>query len=60
MNLTFAKFKVLKPNIALNQALNPLQVGIIHLIHTQSFPKNCYLLPPDMHTDLWVSGGKKI
>ena len=41
------------------QALNPLQVEIIHLVHTQSFPKNKNLLPPDMHTDLWVSGDKK-
>ena len=30
---------------------------IIHLVHTQTFPKNYHFLPPDTH--MYVSGGKK-
>ena len=32
-------------------------LGIIHLVHTQDFPKNQYFLPPDTHTYRCVSGG---
>ena len=34
-------------------------LGIIHLVRTQDFPENFYFLPPDMHTYVCVSGGKK-
>ena len=32
--------------------------GIIHLPHTQNFPKNCFS-PPDKDTYMCVSGGQK-
>ena len=34
-------------------------LGIIHLVRRQIFLKNYYFLPPDMHTFVCVSGGKK-
>ena len=34
-------------------------LGIIHLVRTQDFPENFCFLPPDMHTYVCVSGGKK-
>ena len=33
--------------------------GVIHLVRTQNFPKNQHFLPPDMHTYVCVSWGKK-
>ena len=33
-------------------------IEIIHLVGTQNFPKNCFL-PPDTHTYMGVSGGRK-
>ena len=36
-----------------------VSVGIINLVRTQNFPKNYYFLPPDTHTYVYVSGGKK-
>ena len=33
--------------------------GIIHVLHTQNFPKKQHFLKPDTHTYLCVSGGKK-
>ena len=35
------------------------QYGIIHLIHTQNFPKNEHLLLPDTQTYVCVSNVKK-
>ena len=34
--------------------------GIIHLVRTQYFPKNKYLLPPDTHTHVCVSGVRNV
>ena len=31
----------------------------IHLVRTQNFSKNLYFLPPDTHTNVCLSGGKK-
>ena len=36
-----------------------VEFGIIHLIRTQNFPKNQHFLPPDTHTYVCESGGKK-
>ena len=33
--------------------------GIIHVVRTQNFPKSWHFLPPDTHTYICVSGGKK-
>ena len=35
------------------------EVRAIHLVPTQHFPKNQYFLPPDTHTYVYVSGGKR-
>ena len=46
-----------------NDLLQPLikpyfePLGIIHLVRTQIFQKNEHFLPPDMHTQVYVSGG---
>ena len=37
----------------------PLFTNFIHLVHTQNFPKDQPFLPPDTHTHVCVSGGKK-
>ena len=36
-----------------------LQIGIIHLVSTQNFPKNLHFATPDRHTYVCISGGKK-
>ena len=36
-----------------------LTYGIIYLLRSQNFPKNQHFLPPDTHTFMCVSGGKK-
>ena len=36
-----------------------LNEGIIHLVCLQNFSKNYYFLPPEAHTYVCVSGGKK-
>ena len=37
-----------------------VSLGIIHLVHTQNFPKkNRHFSPPDTHTCVCVSGGEK-
>ena len=33
--------------------------GIIHLVRLQNLPKNLHFLRPDMHTQVFVLGGKK-
>ena len=33
---------------------------IIHLVHTQHFPKNEHFLPADAHTNVCVSGVRNI
>ena len=34
-------------------------LGIIHLVLTRNFPKNYHFSPPDAHTNVSISGGKK-
>ena len=34
-------------------------IGLIDIVRTQSFSRNYYFLPPDTHTYVYVSGGKK-
>ena len=36
-----------------------VSLEIINVVRTQSFPKNYFFLPPDTHTNVFVSGGKK-
>ena len=35
------------------------RLRIIHLVRTQNFPKNYHFLPPDKHTYVCISGGRK-
>ena len=41
----------------LNHKFHTLQLGI--KMCTQNFPKNQHFLPPDTHTNVYASGGKK-
>ena len=34
--------------------------GIVHLVHTQNFPKNYYFLPPDTRTYVRVPGVRNV
>ena len=33
--------------------------SVIYLVRTQNFPQNEHFLPPDTHTYICISGGKK-
>ena len=39
--------------------INQRNLGIIHLVRTQNFPKNDYFVPPNTPTYMCVSWGKK-
>ena len=46
------KFAELEKNLTVNMTKR-----IIHLVSTESFPKNWHFLPPDTHMKVHVSGG---
>ena len=47
MAINISKF--LQCCIHFDQNIVSISSGIIHLVHTQNFPKNEHFLPPDMH-----------
>ena len=36
-----------------------IHLGIVYLVRTQNFSKNWHFLPPDTHTYVYISAGKK-
>ena len=52
-------YKIFLYILGMAKVLKVKLVGILHLVHTQNFPKKQHFLPPETHTYMCESGDKK-